>query len=495
MSQYIVLSPKDSVGVALVPLSAGTTIPVGRGVTLADDIPQGHKFALFPIGENEDVLKYGLPIGHATKPIAPGAWVHTHNIKTSLSGELEYTYDPTPNSANPGTAPVFFKGYRRPSGKVGIRNEVWVIPTVGCVNHLVETLAKKANAIRPQGIDRVVAFPHNFGCSQMGEDHENTRAILANLACHPNAAGVLCVGLGCENNTMAAFRELVESGPEHNENSEYMIAQDELDEEEAGLEKLCRVMEAASRFQREDILVSELCIGLKCGGSDGLSGVTANPLLGRFADWLTEREGKIVLSEVPEMFGAERSLLNRAVDHDVFEKGVAMINDFKRFYASHNQPVYENPSPGNKDGGITTLEDKSLGCTQKAGNRPVVDVLRYGQTVTKPGVTLLSGPGNDIVAVSALAAAGAHLIMFTTGRGTPLGGPVPVVKVSSNSLLAERKPHWIDFDAGALISGKPFNSLFERYLALILATASGQKTRSEECELHDFAIFKTGVTL
>lgn len=495
MSQYIVLSQLDTVGVALADLKAGTVIDAGGKVTLCDDIPRGHKFALRPIAKGENIVKYGLPIGHAVAPIAAGAWVHTQNAKTNLSGELEYVYDATPPEPRPAAVDKTFMGYRRPNGKVGIRNEIWVVPTVGCVNHLAESLARQANAERPDGVELVVAFPHSYGCSQMGEDHEATRAILADLTRHPNAAGVLCVGLGCENNTMASFRELVESHADRNPNIDYMIAQDELDEEAVGMEKLRRLMNAGARCRREPVPVSELCVGLKCGGSDGLSGVTANPLIGRFADWLADRGGKVVLSEVPEMFGAEQPLLNRAVDRAVFAKGVAMINDFKRFYSDHDQPIYENPSPGNKKGGITTLEDKSLGCTQKAGSRPVVDVVAYGQTVSKPGVTLLAGPGNDIIAVTALAAAGAHLILFSTGRGTPLGAPAPVVKVSSNSELAERKRHWIDFDAGKLVSGESMDAMLERFVAMILETASGKQTRSEEKGLHDFSLFKTGVTL
>lgn len=495
MSQFIILSPRDNVGVALVPLDAATHLEIDGGLTLAEAIPQGHKFALHPIREDDNVVKYGLPIGHATAAVPAGAWVHTHNVHTNLSGEIDYAYNPIPAEAAPDIPIPTFMGYRRANGKAGIRNEVWIIPTVGCVNHLAESLAKLANAVRPEGIDRVVPFPHNYGCSQMGDDEENTRVILANLARHPNAAGVLCVGLGCEYNSMGPFRELIESQPDYNKNIAYMVSQDVQDEEEVGLELLRQLMDAAAGERRRAIPVSELCVGMKCGGSDGLSGVTANPLLGRFSDWLVDRGGKSVLTEVPEMFGAEGPLLDRAVNQDVFNRGVDMINKFKRFYASFNLPIYENPSPGNKDGGITTLEDKSLGCTQKSGNRPVVDVLEYGEIVTKSGVSLLSGPGNDLVAVTALAAAGAHLVMFTTGRGTPLGGPVPVMKVSTNSPLAERKPHWIDFDAGTLAAGESMESMLARFCELTMQTASGKPTKSEVRGLHDFAIFKTGVTL
>ncbi len=495
MSTYIVLNPNDDVGVAIEALAPGTTLPIGGGVTLRENIPAGHKFAVKDIASGAMVRKYGTPIGHAITAIPAGSWVHVHNVKTNLAGEEEYQYDPTePVGAHSPDIPMF-DGYRRDSGKVGIRNEVWVIPTVGCVNWLVERLAKDANAEKPDGIDLVVAFPHPFGCSQLGEDHENTRTILANLARHPNAGAVLFVGLGCENNVMKDFRALVESHSDRSSNIHYMIAQDERDEYAVGMEHMRELMAKAGGARREKVPVSELVVGMKCGASDGLSGVTANPLLGGFSDWLVDRGGRSVLTEVPEMFGAEHSLLNRAVDKNVFQRGVDMVNNFKKYFIRYNQTIYENPSPGNKDGGITTLEDKSIGCTQKGGTRPIVDVIPYGGTATKPGVTLLSGPGNDIVSVSVMAAAGAHMVLFSTGRGNPLGAPVPVVKVSSNHDLAERKPHWIDFDASPLAAGKPMAELVDQFAALILATASGQKTKSEISGFHDFAIFKDGVTL
>lgn len=494
VNQFIILTPNDNVGVALAEIPAGTALDVGGGLVLKEAIRQGHKFSLRDIAKDDDVIKYGLPIGHATVDIPAGGWVHVQNLKTNLAGEGEYAYVPEPVEAPSLPAPTFM-GYRRANGGVGIRNEVWIIPAVGCVNHLAENLAKQANADRPEGVGEVVAFPHPFGCSQLGDDHETTRVILADLACHPNAGAILCVGLGCENNVMAKFRELIESRPGANSRIDYMVAQDEDDEEEAGMAKLRRLMVEAAGDRRVPVPVSELCVGMKCGGSDGLSGVTANPLIGCFADWLVDRGGKVILTEVPEMFGAETPLLNRAIDRDVFDRGVDMIKDFKRYYKEHNQPIYENPSPGNKDGGISTLEDKSLGCTQKGGHRSVVDILAYGETVRKPGVTLLSGPGNDLVSVTALSAAGAHLVLFSTGRGTPLGGAVPVIKVSTNSALAAKKPHWIDFDAGRLVSGESMETLVERFAETIVTTASGAKTRSEERGLHDMAIFKNGVTL
>ena len=497
MEKYIVLTEGDNVGVALKSLSKGETLNNGLDLILREDIPAGHKFAVRNISDSEMILKYGAPIGHATKGIEAGSWVHVHNTKTNLKGEEEYRYDRPEKKAAPerlDDLPTFM-GYRRPNGKVGIRNEIWVVPTVGCVNRLAERLAQRANRELPEGVELAVAFPHPHGCSQLGDDHENTRRILANLALHPNAGGVLFVGLGCENNIISDFRALVESHADRNPNIEYMIAQDEGDEMEAGMARLHKLMATAGEAYRQPVPVSELCIGLKCGGSDGLSGITANPLLGAFSDWLTDRGGSTLLTEVPEMFGAEKTLLNRSADSTVFRNGVRMINGFKRYFERYGQTIYENPSPGNKDGGITTLEDKSLGCTQKGGTRLVVDVLPYGGVVRKPGVTLMAGPGNDIVTVSELAAAGAHMVLFSTGRGTPLGAPVPVLKVASNTDLALRKPQWIDFDANPMIaSGRRWETLRD-FTRLILDVASGQRSKSELQESHDFAIFKDGVTL
>lgn len=506
---YTILHPDDNVAVALAPLARGTPLhehPDASPLLLSDDIPPGHKFALRPLAPGDAIVKYGAPIGRATEAIAPGAWVHVHNVRTGLSGEVDYVYTPTPPpepkdhpddyAAAWGDAPGF-DGYRRANGTVGIRNELWIVPTVGCVNRLTERLAAHMNVDGrlPDGVGPAVAFPHPHGCSQLGDDHERTRGILANLARHPNAGGVLFVGLGCENNTIASFRALVESFDDRNPHIAYIVAQDEGDEFAAALTRLDALAAAASTARRTRVPVSALTVGLKCGGSDGLSGITANPLFGLFTDGLVDRGGRALLTEVPEMFGAEGPLLNRSADAATFERGVAMVNDFKRYFERHGQTIYENPSPGNKDGGLTTLEDKSLGCTQKAGTRTVADVLPYGGTARCAGVTLVSGPGNDLVASTLLAAAGAQLILFSTGRGTPLGAPVPVVKVSTNSGLARRKPHWMDFDAGPLAEGASRATVLADFVARVLAVASGAPTRNEEQGARDFSIFKDGVTL
>ncbi len=499
MNPLLRIHPTDNVGVALEDLEAGQTLSVGGfEITLAEKIARGHKVALSEIAVGQNVIKYGSPIGHAIARVCPGGWVHSHNLKTNLGGLLEYTYQPVPSAiASKGEGPTF-EGFKRPNGDVGIRNELWILPTVGCVNHIAEALARRFNEKAQRGeagsIEGVYAFTHPYGCSQLGEDHANTRKALAGLAHHPNAGGVLVIGLGCENNTMESFKEAL--GDAESGRYRFLISQQVEDEMETGLALLGELAEIAGKVQREPVPVSKLRVGLKCGGSDGLSGITANPLVGAFSDLLVASGGTTVLTEVPEMFGAETLLMNRCVSREVYKKAVDMVNGFKDYFLRHNQVVYENPSPGNKDGGITTLEEKSLGCTQKGGCGPVVDVLGYAEPLKLPGLNLLDGPGNDIVAVTDLAASGAHIILFTTGRGTPLGGCVPTMKIATNSELARHKKNWIDFDAGELIHGTTREELAARLFLDVLAVASGRKkTQAEINGFREIAIFKDGVTL
>ena len=444
------------------------------------NVADGHKYAVCAIKAGEDVIKYGQPIGHATCDIAAGEHVHSHNLATNLSGKLEYDYQ---QFTLPKVAPsdLTFMGYERKNGDVGIRNDVWIIVTVGCVNKLAERLAKRTG---------VKHFAHPFGCSQLGDDQEITQKVLAGLVKHPNAGGVLVLGLGCENNNIEVFKKAL--GAYDEERVRFLNAQDCEDEEEAGVAILEELKALCARDERRPIPIAKLRIGLKCGGSDGFSGITANPLVGRICDRLASMGGSCVLTEIPEAFGAEHLLMKRAKDKATFDALVSLINDFKDYYERHGQVIYENPSPGNKKGGITTLEEKSLGCVQKGGLSPVTDVLDYGDTVKQSGLSILNGPGNDIVAVTNLTAAGVHLILFTTGRGTPLGAPVPTVKIATNRALAERKPHWIDFDAsGMLDSIDPTDALW----AYILRVAEGEKTRNEENGFEEISIFKDGVTL
>jgi altronate hydrolase len=496
-ASFIRLHPSDHVAVALRPLSAGESFENdGAGVTLGEDIPCGHKFALSARAAGEHVLKFGEAIGHATRDIAAGARIHVHNLRTNLNGKETYRYDPAPAPELPATRQRTFDGYLRPDGSVGTRNELWIIPTVGCVNEIADLLARRfAAELAPDcGIDGVHAWKHPYGCSQLGDDHENTRRILADLVRHPNAGGVLVIGLGCENNTMESFRKLL--GESAADRTRFMITQQVGDEFATGMELLEQLAAIAGQCRRQPLPVSHLRVGLKCGGSDGFSGITANPLLGAFSDRLVACGGTTVLTEVPEMFGAENLFMNRCIDEDVFQRCAAMVNGFKEYFLRHNQVVYENPSPGNKDGGISTLEEKSLGCTQKGGTSQVVDVLAYGDTLRRPGLNLVAGPGNDIVAVTALAAAGAQMVLFTTGRGTPLGGPVPTMKIATNSDLANRKPHWIDFDAGRLLDGADMAELAEEFFDAIVDVASGKRpARNEENGFREIAIFKDGVTL
>lgn len=435
----------------------------------------GHKYARRDIAEGENIIKYGMPIGHATRPIAKGERVHVDNVKTNLGEVLEYRYEPEFKDVERKPAPMI-KAFRHADGRIGIRNDIWVIPLVGCVNRLAERLAASCGGL---------ALTHPYGCSQMGQDHETTANMLAQFCHHPNAGGVLVVALGCENNTLESFK--VRLGDYSKLNIRFLRAQDPGDEYERGL-ALLKELEAARPRERVEVPASELVVGLKCGGSDGFSGLTANPLVGRFSDWLAARGGSTILTEVPEMFGAETLLMKRCRTRDVFDKCVKMINDFKDYYAAHHQVCYENPSPGNKAGGITTLEDKSLGCVQKGGSAPVEDVLLYGESVKRHGLSLLTGPGNDLVASTVLAAAGCHLILFTTGRGTPFGCVVPTLKVATNDTLAANKPNWIDWNAMS-------NPDVEAFARMVLAVASGEKAKNELNGAQGIAIFKDGVTL
>ena len=504
--KLIRITEKDNVAVAIAPVAEGEVISVGDvSLTARSDIPQGHKIALADIREGESVIKYGTPIGHATAEIRAGEWVHTHNTATNLSGEEEYRYEPAIDASwdewlrnwkngnsVAGEEQAVFYGYRRPDGRAAIRNEIWIIPTVGCVNDICRKLA--AEYVLENGVDGVYAFEHPYGCSQTGADHAQTRKLLAALARHPNAGGVLIVSLGCENCTHEQFTE--ELGDYDPNRVKFLICQQEEDEIAAGMKLLRQLEEYAAGFRREEIPVSELVVGFKCGGSDGLSGITANPLVGRFGDLLIRQGGSAVLTEVPEMFGAENMLLPRCVSEEVFEKAAGMLNGFKDYFLSHGEVVYENPSPGNKAGGITTLEDKSCGCVQKGGTAPVTDVIGYGDAVKEKGLTLLCGPGNDLVSSTALAAAGAHMVLFTTGRGTPFGAPVPTLKIATNTALATRKKNWIDFNAGVIADGTISEEEATRQLmALVIRTASGDETRSEESGYRGIAVWKDGVTL
>ena len=493
MTKLIRINPRDNVAVALHPVAAGETLLVGGGaVTAAEEIPQGHKIALAAIAEGQPVVKYGFPIGHATADIAAGAWVHTHNMRTNLSGEEEYSYEPKVPAVEP-VAPETFMGFRRKDGRVAVRNEIWIIPTVGCVNDVAKKLAADSQDLVAGSVEGLYAFTHPYGCSQTGADHAQTRKLLAALARHPNAGAVLVLSLGCENLQHDQF--VAELGDYDPERIKFLTCQDVEDEFAAGRALLEECAAYASQFKREPVPVSGLVIGMKCGGSDGLSGVTANPTVGVFSDMVIARGGSTVLTEVPEMFGAEGMLLSRCVSREVFDKAANMLNSFKDYFISHHETVYENPSPGNKKGGITTLEDKSCGCVQKGGSAPIADVIGYGDAVTAHGLNMLYGPGNDLVSATAMTAAGAHIILFTTGRGTPFGAPAPTIKIASNSQLAAKKSGWIDFDAGPVADGEPITEAAKRLFALVLRVAGGEQTKSEQMGFREIAIFKDGVTL
>lgn len=495
MQDFIRIHREDTVAVALRPLEKGSCLSVdGENVTVTEDIPQGHKFALCDIGKGEPVMKYGARIGLATEDIRKGGWVHTHNLKTALGELLEYQYEPEVKPVSPKLHAVF-RGYKRGDGQTGIRNEIWILPTVGCVNSVAQGIAVKAKECYAvdEGVEDVIAFQHPYGCSQMGDDQENTRKALADIVHHPNAAGVLVLGLGCENSNIPVLMDYI--GAYDGKRIKFLQCQDVEDEEEEALRLIGEIYEEAKKDRRTTCDASELIIGMKCGGSDGLSGITANPVVGAFSDILIAQGGTTILTEVPEMFGAETLLMNRCKDRETFDKTVALINDFKNYYIRHDQTIYENPSPGNKKGGISTLEDKSLGCTQKSGSAPVCGVLQYGERVREKGLNLLSAPGNDLVASTALAISGAQMVLFTTGRGTPFATLVPTMKIASNSALAGKKTGWIDFNAGQIVETKTKEETAEELFAYVLRIASGEKVKSEAAGFHDIAIFKQGVTL
>ena len=494
MKQFLKIHDSDNVAVALQDVPAGTQVDLeGFSVVSTEEIPAGHKIALADIPEGVNIIKYGFPIGHAKVNIKAGEHVHTHNVKSNLSGLKEYAYHPVQGSDRV-EEPQTFMGYVRSDGSVGIRNEVWIIPTVGCVNGIAEAIEEQCRAVKPEGVTRVCAYTHPYGCSQLGGDHLMTQKALCGLIRHPNAGGVLVLGLGCENNQIDDLKQVL--GDYDPDRVKFLVCQQVADEIAEGTAIVKELMDYAAAFKREPVSTSRLIVGFKCGGSDGFSGITANPLVGSFAEKLSAQGGAVMLTEVPEMFGAETMLMDRAENEEVFQKTVSLINDFKEYFMRYGEKINENPSPGNKKGGITTLEDKSLGCVQKGGRITVRDVLRYGEKVKVPGLSLLQAPGNDLVAATALAISGAQMILFTTGRGTPFGCPVPTVKVSTQSDIAERKKNWIDFNAGKLLEGESMSDLTEELFAYVLKIASGEASpASEALSKRNLAIFKDGVTL
>lgn len=495
-ASFLKINPADSVVVCLRAMKAGETVSAdGKVITLLQDVPAGHKVLIEDKNEGEDIIKYGYPIGHAKKNLKAGEWVNENNLKTNLAGTLEYTYNPVDDKLSIAKGNRTFKGYVRKNGDVGVRNEIWVVPTVGCVNGIAERVAKQLEEeTKLEGIDAVHAWHHNYGCSQLSEDHEATRKVLRDIVLHPNAGAVLVLSLGCENNQPEDFMAML--GDYDKDRIKLVVTQRvEGDEVEECMNVLRNLYAIAKNDCREDVPVSKLRVGLKCGGSDGFSGITANPLEGEFSDWLVAQGGTSILTEVPEMFGAETILMNRCETRELFDKTVSLINNFKNYFLSHSEPVGENPSPGNKAGGISTLEDKALGCTQKCGRAPVSGVLEYGDRLQTTGLNLLSAPGNDLVASTALAAAGCHIVLFSTGRGTPFGTFVPTMKISTNSNLYNNKKNWIDFNAGQLVDGKSMMELVPEFIDKVLAVASGEQAQNEKNGYREISIFKNGVTL
>ena len=493
---YLQINKGDNVVVCLRPINAGEEIKIGNhAVQALRNTPAGHKILLCDTLKDKPIIKYGYPIGRAKENLKAGEWVNENNIQTNLSGTLEYEYHPTIKPLSIEQEDRCFKGFMRKNGEVGIRNEIWIVPTVGCVNGIAERLARLLEQeTQLKGVDAIHAWHHNYGCSQLGDDHENTRKVLRDICLHPNAGAVLVLSLGCENNQPEDFMKML--GDYDRERIQLLVTQRvEGDEIEEGMKILRKLYNTAAQDKREEVPVSKLRIGLKCGGSDGFSGITANPLVGEFSDWLIAQGGTTILTEVPEMFGAETILMNRCQTADLFQKTVHLINNFKEYFLSHGEPVGENPSPGNKAGGISTLEDKALGCTQKCGHAPVSGVLEYAERLKTNGLNLLSAPGNDLVASTALAASGCQMVLFTTGRGTPFGTFVPTMKISTNSQLFKSKQNWIDFNAGKLVEGVDMLTLRNDFIDKVIATANGEKVKNEMNGYREIAIFKNGVTL
>ena len=496
MKEFIKINTSDNVVIALKNYKKGETITLdGDSLILLEDVSKGHKIALGNIEKDEDIIKYGMPIGHAVTPVKKGEWIHTHNMKTNLKDLSDYIYNPKFQYRVLDLEKRSVEVYKRKNGDVGIRNKLWIVPTVGCVNGIAQLIKDEfLNEIGDIQIDNINVLTHNYGCSQLGEDHINTRVILQNTVKHPNAGGVLVLGLGCENNQIGEFEKTL--GEYDKDKVKFLVTQDIEDEVEAGKNILLKLYEKMLQDKRESASLSEINFGLECGGSDGLSGITANPMLGEFSDYIVAQGGTTVLTEVPEMFGAETLLMKRCKNEEVFKKCVSLINDFKEYFIKNDQEIYENPSPGNKAGGITTLEDKSLGCTQKSGVSQVMDVLKYGEVLKEKGLNLLSAPGNDSVATTALASAKCHMVLFTTGRGNPYGGYVPTVKISTNSELYNKKRRWIDFDAGRLVSEDiTMDELLEEFIEYIIEVINGKKVNNELNRFQEIAIFKSGVTL
>ena len=493
--KQIKIHPLDTIIVALEDIKEGEVLTLdNQSLVILQPVERGHKIAIRPIRKGSNIIKYGYPIGHATENILAGEHVHTQNLRTNLSEVLEYTYQPQHVELKGENKNLTFNGYRRKNNQVGIRNEIWIVPTVGCVNGTAEAILKTfLSENKTENIDSFEVFKHNYGCSQLGDDHQNTRTILRDIILHPNAAGVLVLGLGCENNKIEDLK--IALGDYDPERIKFLTAQLVQNEIAEGVALLKEIYTNSATDVRVPVSISELRVGLKCGGSDGLSGITANPLTGFFCDFLISQGGTTVLTEVPEMFGAETILMKRCKSKEVFEKTVHLINDFKDYFIALNQPIYENPSPGNKAGGITTLEEKSLGCIQKGGQATIVDVLKYGDRLKLKGLNLLSGPGNDLVSSTALGASGCHLILFTTGRGTPFGSFIPTLKISTNTALSTYKPHWIDFNAGTLIENKSVSDVLQQLIDKVIQTANGEKVNHEKSGFREIAILKSGVTL
>jgi len=503
------LHPDDNVVIARADLLAGAALPA-EGIAARQRVPSGHKVATRPIASGEPIRRYGQIIGFASADIAPGAHVHTHNCEIR-DFQRDYAHGTLATPTQYANQPATFQGYVRADGRVATRNYIGVLTSVNCSATVARYMAEvfRANPFQDGGplaeypnVDGVVALTHKTGCGMAGEGEgmDLLRRVIAGYARHPNFAAVLVVGLGCEANQIGGLMraEKLAEGPKLHT----MTIQETGGAAKTVREGVARIKELlpdVNRAQREAVPASHISIGLQCGGSDGYSGISANPALGAASDLLVRHGGTVILSESPETYGAEHLLTRRAVSREVGEKLVKVMKWWEAYTAKHGGTMDNNPSPGNKAGGITTILEKSLGAAAKAGSTNLVDVVGYAEPVTAKGFVFMDTPGYDPVSATGQVAGGANLICFTTGRGSVYGcKPAPSIKLATNTALYKRMTDDMDINCGTIIDGsETVQQCGERILDLILRTASGEKTKSEALGFGDdeFAPWVVGATM
>jgi altronate hydrolase len=478
-----------------VPLSPGQRIELaGREVTVLEPIPAGHKVALAAVAEGENVLRYGQRIGRARVPIEPGRHVHMHNLAyEELAFDYEFPSGEIEFPALPAAVPRFL-GYAREDGRAGTRNYIAVGAASNCAAHTAELIARSYENDRlPPNVDGVVAFPHGEGCAHsIGPDTRQLQRTIAGVLDHPNVASALILGLGCEVNQISHYLggprlkglTLQESGGTR---ATVDAARREID----------RFIEEAAACQRTEIPASKIVLGLNCGGSDSFSGITANPALGVASDILASYGGSAVLAETTEIFGAEHLLVRRARNRQVAERLLARIADYRTYLNRFGGSFDDNPAPGNKEGGLSNILEKSLGAVAKGGTSPLMEVVDYAERVTTPGLVFMNTPGYDPVSLAGLAAGGANVIAFTTGRGSAIGfATIPVIKIATNSATYRRMRDNMEVNAGAIVDGeRSIGEVGREIFEMVLRVASGERTASERLGHREFVPWRIGPVL